>query len=546
MLPQILLETAFQDFSLEITAINSQVDPKLLILEAKSTCKNGICPKCGQVSSRIHSHYTRWLMDLPVCGQRLQILLLVKKFRCQLSTCSCKVFCERLESFTSLYSRNSNRCQQVLEKTTLLLGGLMTQRILELEGLVKSDSSLLRLIRKLPCQHKVSCELRRIGIDDFALKKGREYATVIIDLEQGKAIELLPNRNADTVAAWLKEHPSIELVTRDRSREYGLAITTGAPQAVQVLDRWHFLKNLREALERELQRHHKEIAVAVQVKGQIAALTLHSTTHEQSSILATERRKDLYQAIYTLHKAGMTNKQIQIQTEVCEHTVRRAVRYQGVVERRYNARPASILSEFMVFLQQQWDAGFHNASQLFREIKKQGFTGSQRQVLLWAQERRTTPAKTTPKIFRDSAIRNATLQTTGLPVMRLTSRATSWILFHDPQNLDADETSLLEQLKTQPILNQAQQYVQEFKAFVTQKQPSKFVDWLNRLGQSKLTDLKAFGKALEQEGKPFLAALELPWSNGPTEGVVNKIKFIKRQGYGRASFDLLRLRVLNS
>jgi transposase len=382
MLTQILLETVFQDSSLEIMAIRSQVEPQLLILEAKSTCKSSICPKCGQVSSRIHSHYTRWLMDLPVCGQRLQILLLAKKFRCQKSTCSRKVFCERNESFTSLYSRTSNRCQRILEKTTLLLGGLMTQRILELEGLVKSDSSLLRLIRKLPCQHKVSCEVRRIGIDDFALKKGRDYATVIIDLEQGKAIELLPNRKADTVATWLKKYPSIELVTRDRSREYGLAITTGAPQAIQVLDRWHFLKNLREALERELQRHHKEIGVAIQVKGQIAALPLHSTTQEQSSLLAIQRRKDLYGAIFALHQAGMTNKQIQFQQSVCEHTVRRAIRYQGIVERRYNARPPSILNEFMVFLKQQWEAGFHNASQLFRDIKRQGFTGSQRQVLL--------------------------------------------------------------------------------------------------------------------------------------------------------------------
>ena len=242
----------------------------------------------------------------------------------------------------------------------------------------------------------------------------------------------------------------------------------------------------------------------------------------------------------------MTNKQIQFQQSVCEHTVRRAIRYQGIVERRYNARPQSILSKFMVFLQQRWEAGFHNASQLFREIKQQGFTGSQRQVLLWAQERRTAPAATTPKIYCDSAIRNATLQKTGQPIMRLSSRAASWILFHDPEKLDGDETSLLEQLKKHPVLNQAQQYVQEFKAFVTAKQPAKFADWLNRLGQSTLIELKSFGKALEQEGKPFLAALELPWSNGPTEGMVNKIKFIKRQGYGRASFDLLRLRVLNN
>jgi transposase len=219
------------------------------------------CPVCGMSTTRVHSRYTRTVLDLPWAGVLVQLRLRVHKFFCDLPECPRTIFTERLPQVLAPRARRTYRLATAQQRIGLALGGAAGERLADEIAHPAGTDTLLAEVRQAPIP--VSPPATKIGIDDWAKRKGQSYATIVVDLESGQPIDLLPERSAECVAQWLQEHPSVEIISRDRGGVYAEGARQGAPDAVQVADRWHLLKNLGEAVLQVLQAHHAAIAAAL-------------------------------------------------------------------------------------------------------------------------------------------------------------------------------------------------------------------------------------------------------------------------------------------
>ncbi len=221
-----------------------------ITLTLRTTSPTASCPSCGTASSRIQSRYTRTLRDLPSIGRPISLVIHVRRFFCKKSTCTQKIFAERLPSLCHPHAQRTKRLQEALCQLGLRVGGQAGADVGSELGMSGSRDTILRLVRRSP--QPATSEPRIIGLDDWARKRRLRYGTLICDLERSQPIDLLPDRKVSTVSAWLKKHPSIDIVSRDGSSEYASAIKKGAPHARQVSDRWHLVKNLAECVSVQL------------------------------------------------------------------------------------------------------------------------------------------------------------------------------------------------------------------------------------------------------------------------------------------------------
>jgi len=223
-----------------------------ITLVVQTAAARPMCPRCQRRSSRAHSRCVRRVADLPWHGVSVKLELHMRRFRCQNSLCTQRIFCERLPRVVAHYARKTVRLNAALELIGFAVGGEAGARLARELGLTVSPDTLLRRLRQ--ASQKESTTPSVIGVDDFAFRRGRRYGTLLVDLERRLPIDLLPDREASTLSAWLSAHPGIKIVTRDRSKTYACGITEGNSSTAQVADRWHLLKNLREALEKLLKR----------------------------------------------------------------------------------------------------------------------------------------------------------------------------------------------------------------------------------------------------------------------------------------------------
>jgi transposase len=226
-------------FSIEHVSIADGV----IVLQAHSQRTSEACPNCSHLSSRIHSRYQRTLADLPWSGRIVRLVVHVSRFFCKHPGCPRKTFAETIPGLTERYARRTTRLKEVLERLGLALGGEPASRLSAILAMTCSPDTLLRLLRRLP--DDAIEPPRVVSFDDWSWRRGFRYGTIICDLERHRRLDLLPDRDSASVAAWLKRYPSIEIISRDRAGEYAEAARLGAPQAVQVADRFHLSQNLR-------------------------------------------------------------------------------------------------------------------------------------------------------------------------------------------------------------------------------------------------------------------------------------------------------------
>lgn len=523
-----LLLTNLPDFRLE----HLRSSPERIHARLTSTRNQTACPKCATLTSSVHSRYTRTVADLPWAGLPVTLELGVRRFRCRHPACEQNAFCERFPSNLEPHARKTNRLGAVLQNLGANVGGQLGARLAKHFTLASSASTILRHVMVAPLPDRPAPTV--IGVDDFAFKRGHTYGTIIVDLERLKPIDLLSDRKAATLESWLKAHPSVEVISRDRSGEYAKGIGLGAPNAVQVLDRWHLLRNLREALERVLNRHRGQIKKALKTKESYGPPPRTKAELERKE--AHQRtREDLHAKIKELTASGLSQRTIARRLGVSRERVIRYARSDAPPERTRPRKP-SILDAFEPFLRQRWMEGCHSGLQLLREIRERGFPGSRKRVALWAQGCRERERDGLPPFDADDA------DPTKVP---MTNRQLVWLLLDEPAALSDEEFERVRLVEaTCPLIAVARMLALDFGRVVRTRSTNQLEAWFSKACSSEVADIRSFATGLEREKPALVKALELPWSNGPVEGRVNKLKLLKRQGYGRSGFELLRKRVL--
>lgn len=508
------------------------------------------CPRCHQSSYRVHSHYERTLADLPWQGLPLRLRWRSRRFFCDNPACPQRVFTERCPKVTQAYGRRTSRLTQALEAMGFVSGGEGGARLAQRLAMPCSPDTLLRLIRRSDSPSLGTPHV--LGVDDWAFRRGQRYGTILCDLERHRPVDLLPERSSKSFASWLRAHPGVEIISRDRADFYIKGAADGAPDAVQVTDRWHLLKNLREALGRMAERLAPEIRAAAHAAA--ADVPASSAEHGEAAIEPPtpctsprpvrdqelrERRQtkrlERYQEILELRSKGLSGREIARHLGIHRSTVRQFLRAGGFrerAERRYYRRTDTFEEQ----LRQRWDEGCHNAKRLFADLQQCGFRGSyymvRRTVARWRQEGSSDSGRETKK----------PRPVIGCP----SSSRVAWLLIKPIPELTDVEGRLVEALQEHCIpLVSAATLAQQFRDLVHGRDAAGLDDWLNKARDGPdLTEMRRFADGLQQDLPAVKAALSLPWSNGQTEGQVNRLKTIKRQMFGRAHFDLLRRRVL--
>jgi transposase len=521
------------------------------------------CPDCARLTQRVHSRYVRTVADLPWNGVQVRLRVRSRRFFCGHADCPRRIFTERLPGLVQRYARRTVRLTEALQLIGFALGGEAGARLAATLGLGVSPTAMLEQLRR--ANSGTSPTTRMLGVDDFAFRKGVSYGTILVDLEEGRTIELLPDRRAETLAAWLKEHPGVQLVTRDRSFEFARGIAEGAPAAVQVADRFHLLCNLREMLERVVERNRHRlqgIVVPTAVRGPACSTgpgeaaprprqpAKRSLVEQATRCARYQGRLSLRQQVHALRQEGDSVLGISQRLNLNRSTVYRYLRQEpesGAIRTRF---VGSKLDPHLPYLSQRWAAGCRNGNQLWRELRERGYRGSRKMVALWTQHQRETPAPTTPRKYRSApaASTGPGDRQTSTAVARLPStRRVTRLLFREHDSLSLEERATLTSIhEVAPELAAIQPLVQEFQRLVRTRDAAGLDLWREHALASDLADLRSFVTGLDRDRAAIDSALRLPWSNGPVEGQVNRLKLLKRQMYGRAGFDLLRARVLQA
>ena len=413
------------------------------VIVAQPRCSQAACSACGFQSNRIHSYRLRTIRDMAIMEMAVLLNIRIRRFRCLQPTCSRKTFTEPLSQVIP-YARRTNRLTDVLMHIGFFLGGRAGARLAGMLRLTSSYRTILRIVHRAPLPEMEPP--RVVGVDDWALRRGQTYGTLIVDLERRKPLALFAGRSSQSLEKWLRAHTGIEVLTRDRSNEYARGMRQGAPLAMQVADRWHLIRSLQLCLERVCYHLRDEINEL----GELRHMRLFppNLTRTPSEIklraLKEEQRKNRYDTVLHLYKKGYTKTQIARELGITHKTVRR---YLNEGQHPYAAyckpRGGSKLALYTAYLDKRLAERYENASGLWRELKAKGYLGSINQVRRYVAARRSTPAPSTPRAHLESIkerMRSGKPAKGSLP----SPQKMAWLLRANPSQLGEEERQIVE------------------------------------------------------------------------------------------------------
>ena len=445
---------------------------KEILVQARSRRRTAECPRCGKPSSRVHSRYLRRLWEQPCAGRRVRLILTLQRFRCVNTDCRRCTFVEPLEGLAQRHAQRTIAQGQALQAVGLALGGMAGALLARRLGLAAaSPSTLLRQIRRVALP--VDQAPRVVGLDDWAWRRGKRYGSIVVDLERGQPVDLLADYSVEALAAWLLEHPQVRVVVRDRAPTGIGAARQGAPQAVQVADRFHLLKNLTDQLAAGFERHPPRRPRAPPAQDSAGA---------QRAQQPKTSKEHCYHQMQQLRAAGWSIRAIASQVDTTRSTVHR------------------------------WLAHGCPQADWVRKVHRHTHPGP--------------PGSTEP-----------------LPG----SRQAAFLFVRLPDALPQRQREQLSQLlESRPELEPLYQLAQRFVRLLTEHDVTALVPWLQEAKRCAWSQVRELARGLWRDLAAVQAALTLPYSNGPVEGQITRLKLLKRQAYGRASVDLLRRRLLAS
>ena len=519
------LADALKDFEVALVTVVGEGRIRVVV---QAQGDRALCPVCDQPSQRQHSHYWRTIADVTALGMHLQLRVQARRFRCVNAQCPRKIFAERLPDVPA-WARRSNRVTTLLAYIALLDGGLPGKRVASLFGLGYSRHTLLRAARQLPFGEVQPVSV--LGVDDFSYRRGVRFGTLLYDFDRKQVIDLLPERSAEFLAAWLKAHPGVKVISRDRGGEYAAGSRQGAPEAIQVADRFHLMQNLGDCLERIAQRVGIHLPVEPapapdQAQPPADSPKARLTAPEAAKAATRQRRQERLDAILDLQRQGASIDKIAATLKIGRMTVYRYLR--RIPD---NARPPQrkALDKYADYLKRRWDEGIRTSSTLLTELRSQGYTGSLTSVRRYVSTWRTADPPRRPlqgpanETVSPRACRRLVLKKVPSP----------------------EEAQLLARItQSNPQLETAVRLANDFAQAIRQHQLPLLTAWLENATNAGIPECKSFADSIRKDLDAVTNGVILPWSQGRVEGSINRLKAIKRAMYGRGKHDLLRRRVL--
>jgi transposase len=374
---------------------------------------------------------------------------------------------------------------------------------------------------------------RVVGVDDWAKRKGQAYGSIIVDLERRQILELLPDREANTLSHWLQAHPGTEIICRDRASAYADGASRGEPSAIQVVDRFHLIRNLGEMLQRVFEEHRRDLnsssvadespALIVDPSIQVVIQKAQGTSTPVVELPADDRpprehtrqRQLHYEQVRALRAEGWTLSAIARHLGIRRQTVSTYCHSTTFPDRSRTTK----LDPFKAYILQRWNSGFRTGTVLFAEIVQLGYRGQRSVALAYITRLREAsglPARSrmlTPKVAVNDQRAN-----------KVTCRQAAFLVLRREPKED-EKLKITAWRAAHPALDEAIGRTLDF---------------------ADIMRIRGFARSLRRDEHAVRAAVELPWSTGPVEGHINRLKTLKRQMYGRAMLDLLEKRLLHS
>jgi transposase len=508
-----------------------------VLITARSRTADAACHRCGLSSARVHSRYRRRLHDLAAGGRAVTIDLEVRRFFCCSPECELRTFAEQVPAVTQRHQRRTPLLRSLQEAVALALAGRAGARLAGALGIAVSRTTLIRLIRALP--DPVIGQVTVLGVDDFAKRRGHSYATILTGMDTHRPIDVLEDRQAGTLAQWLKEHPGVQIICRDRAGAYAEGSREGAPGAIQVADRFHLWQNLCDAVEKTVISCRADLREPDPEPGDpepagsgsgVPAETTGPAGQDSGDGRLAVRARERHAAVHDLLAQGKTHTQICKMLGLSPHTVRKFMRAATAEQVITGPVPrSSSIDRFVPYLHERWNQGCTDAAQLFAEIQALGYHGSKRSARRHLQPLRA--ALTAPVIPPPP------------PTVR---EVTRWITSH-PDHVTGEEKVQLNRVQARSTqLSATAGHVTAFAEMMTGRHGEHLPGWIAGVDLDDLPHLHSFTRGIRRDQAAVTNGLTLAHSSGAVEGNVCRIKALKRQMFGRANLDLLRKRILLS
>ena len=532
---QNILAEFLSEFGLQL--LSAQIELDSIRVSASPMQQSASCPQCHTDSSRVHSYYDRTLADLSFGIRKVILHLDVRRFFCINPECKHATFSEPLPDLAIRYARRTNQLHQALRDIAFESGGEGGSKLAKnlYYGEISPDT-LLRIIRGTSQDHHPTP--RYLGVDDWAMRKGRKYGTILVDLERHAVVDLLPDRTSEVLETWLKAHPGVELITRDRSGSYSEGATRGAPNAIQIADRFHLLANLTETLKQIIERNPGVLKISQPCPGSSTPENIETEPVAEQKVAQTisaglTHKQELYRQVQELHQQKMSYRSIAKSLGMTTNT---AMKYANLPEPpAKQIRSSRKTLGFEQYIAKRWDAGTRAPKQLFLELGKLGYHGSYKTITRYVAALRGP-----------TCTHRHSQEAPKAPPSKLLVSKAAFLLGKPAEKLDEEQKKIIQHLcQSSDQINNAYELAQSFQKMVRERIADEFENWLDVAGKSSVPGMKNFAAGLKRDDQAVKMALSQPWSNGQVEGQVNRLKLIKRQMQGRAKLDLLRQRVIH-
>ncbi len=526
------ISSFYTDARLEIMDLLVEHDSIRLFVRCLNS--HGVCPYCGTHSDKVHSKYSRTIVDLPILGKVVTIHMESRKFFCPNEACKKKTFAEQPGNEVFRYRRRTRRCELLVARHGLYCSSGKAISLINSLGIPLCNTTVLRDIHRMNVDKYSS--VRNIGIDDWAFRKGITYGSIIVDLDTGQVIDLLGDRNQDSFETWLETHPNVVLVSRDRSTEYSAAIASSDKCITEVADRFHLVKNMSDCITKVISENYANYRALVRGNEEQPA---NEEPSANGMPIRIDSRQVMFNEVKELQGKGLKITKIARQLGIARQTVRKYISCDKLPSRASKVR--NEYYKYDAYVEDEYKRG-KDLRKIYREIIDKGFKGSltpfcDHYKYLSDGHHGYRSAKEVEKMKKRPTDSREPL----VPIKTIAYMVDKSIR---GKNIKEDENELVEKLLNLKWFNEIYNAAESFYAVIKGDNVAALKAWISTYEESTITKLKTFVYGIKMDLKAVSNSIKYKVSNGIVEGYVNKLKEVKRTMYGRAHIKLLKRKMV--